>query len=182
MSRVGKSPVLVPANVKVALEGNHLKVEGPLGKLGLNLPPKITAKVDAGRIILIRDSEERMARSMHGLARSLVNNLVLGVSTGYSKKLEIHGVGFKANLQGKKLVLNLGKSHPIEYAVPPEIKITITDGTRLTIEGADKQLVGAVSADIRSYHPPEPYKGKGVRYVDEIIRRKEGKTAQSKTA
>jgi len=108
--------------------------------------------------------------------------VVEGVATGYTKKLEIHGVGFKANLQGKKLVLNLGKSHPIDYPVPAEIKVTVTDNTQLTIEGVDKQLVGAVAADIRGYYPPEPYKGKGVRFAGEILRRKEGKTAQSKSA
>ena len=152
MSRIGKSPILVPANVKVFLEGRRFRAEGPLGKLGMELPPKVTAKLETGVVHIVRDSDERMARSMHGLARSLVNNLVQGVSTGYVKKMEIHGVGFKANLQGKKLVLNLGKSHPIEYPVPDTIKITVTDNTRLTVEGPDKQLVGAVSADIRGYH------------------------------
>jgi len=182
MSRIGKSPVSVPANVKVVLEGTRLKAEGPKGKLGLNLPPRITAKLDNNQILLVRDAEDREARSLHGLARSLVKNVVEGVATGYTKKLEIHGVGFKANLQGKKLVLNLGKSHPIDYPVPAEIKVTVTENTQLTIEGVDKQLVGAVAADIRSYYPPEPYKGKGVRFAGENIRRKEGKTAQSKSA
>ena len=116
------------------------------------------------------------------MARSLVRNVIQGVSTGYVKQMEIIGVGFKAAVQGKKLVLNLGKSHPIEYPIPAEIKITVADNVRLTIEGSDKQLVGAVAADIRGYHPPEPYKGKGVRYAGENIRRKEGKTAQSKSA
>jgi len=182
MSRIGNQPVLVPANVKVAMQGKNLKAEGPKGKLSLDLPPFITAKLDAGKIVVSRDTEERMARSMHGLARSLVQNVVTGVSVGYSKNLEIHGVGFKANVQGKKLVLNLGKSHPIEYPLPAEIKVTVTDNTRLLVEGSDKQLVGAVCADIRGYAPPEPYKGKGVRYARETIRRKEGKTAQSKSA
>ena len=182
MSRIGKSPVLVPANVKVAMEGNRLKAEGPKGKLGLELPPKINAKIDGGRIVLTRENEERTSRSLHGLARSLVNNVIHGVSTGYVKQMEIIGVGFKAAVQGKKLVLNLGKSHPIEYPIPAEIKVTVADNVRLTIEGSDKQLVGAVAADIRGYHPPEPYKGKGVRYAGENIRRKEGKTAQSKSA
>ena len=182
MSRIGKSPVLVPANVKVAMEGNRLKAEGPKGKLGLDLPPKISAKIDGGRIVLTRENEERTSRSLHGLARSLVNNVIHGVSTGYVKQMEIIGVGFKAAVQGKKLVLNLGKSHPIEYPIPAEIKVTVADNVRLTIEGSDKQLVGAVAADIRGYHPPEPYKGKGVRYAGENIRRKEGKTAQSKSA
>ena len=182
MSRIGNQPVLVPANVKVAMQGKNLKAEGPKGKLSLDLPPFTTVKLDAGKIIVSRDTEERMARSMHGLARSLVQNVVTGVSVGYSKNLEIHGVGFKANVQGKKLVLNLGKSHPIEYPLPAEIKVTVTDNTRLLVEGSDKQLVGAVCADIRGYAPPEPYKGKGVRYAGETIRRKEGKTAQSKSA
>ena len=182
MSRIGNQPVLVPANVKVAMQGKNLKAEGPKGKLSLDLPPFTTAKLDAGKIIVSRDTEERMARSMHGLARSLVQNVVTGVSVGYSKNLEIHVVGFKANVQGKKLVLNLGKSHPIEYPLPAEIKVTVTDNTRLLVEGSDKQLVGAVCADIRGYAPPDPYKGKGVRYAGETIRRKEGKTAQSKYA
>ena len=182
MSRVGNQPVLVPANVKVAMQGRNLKAEGPKGKLSLDLPPMISATLDAGKIQLTRDNEERMARSLDGLTRSLVENVVTGVSVGYSKNLEIHGVGFKANVQGKKLVLNLGKSHPIEYPLPAEIKVTVTDNTRLLVEGSDKQLVGAVCADIRGYAPPEPYKGKGVRYAGETIRRKEGKTAQSKSA
>jgi large subunit ribosomal protein L6 len=182
MSRIGNQPILVPANVKVAMQGKNLKAEGPKGKLSLDLPPFTTAKLDAGKIIVSRDTEERMARSMHGLARSLVQNVVTGVSVGYSNNLEIHGVGYKANVQGKKLVLNLGKSHPIEYPLPAEIKVTVTDNTRLLVEGSDKQLVGAVCADIRGYAPPEPYKGKGVRYAGETIRRKEGKTAQSKSA
>lgn len=175
MSRIGKSPVVVPANVKVALDGSRLKAEGPKGKLGLDLPPRITAKVDNNLIVLSRDAEDREARSLHGLARSLVKNVVEGVANGYTKKLEIHGVGFKANLQGKKLVLNLGKSHPIDYPVPAEIKVTVTENTQLTIEGVDKQLVGAVAADIRRYYPPEPYKGKGVRYADERVVLKETK-------
>ena len=137
MSRIGNQPVLVPANVKVAMQGKNLKAEGPKGKLSLDLPPFTTAKLDAGKIIVSRDTEERMARSMHGLARSLVQNVVTGVSVGYSKNLEIHGVGFKANVQGKKLVLNLGKSHPIEYPLPAEIKVTVTDNTRLLVEGSD---------------------------------------------
>lgn len=182
MSRIGNAPVVVPANVKVAVEGNRLKAEGPKGKLGLDLPPKISAKVDGARIVLSRENEERTSRSLHGLARSLVSNVIQGVSTGYVKQMEIIGVGFKAAVQGKKLVLNLGKSHPIEYPIPAEIKITVADNVRLTVEGSDKQLVGAVAADIRGYHPPEPYKGKGVRYAGETIRRKEGKTAQSKSA
>ena len=182
MSRVGNQPVLVPANVKVAMQGRNLKAEGPKGKLSLDLPPMSSATLDAGKIQLMRDNEERMAGSLHGLTRSLVQNVVTGVSVGYSKNLEIHGVGFKANVQGKKLVLNLGKSHPIEYPLPAEIKVTVTDNTRLLVEGSDKQLVGAVCADIRGYAPPEPYKGKGVRYAGETIRRKEGKTAQSKSA
>ena len=175
MSRIGKSPVPFPTNVKVALEGSRLKAEGPKGKLGLSLPPRITAKVDKNTIVLTRDAEDREARSLHGLARSLVKNVVEGVATGYTKKLEIHGVGFKANLQGKKLVLNLGKSHPIDYPVPAEIKVTVIENTQLTIEGVDKQLVGAVAADIRRYYPPEPYKGKGVRYANEVVVIKETK-------
>ncbi|HPA20285.1 MAG TPA: 50S ribosomal protein L6 [Verrucomicrobiae bacterium] len=188
MSRIGKKPVPVPAKVKVAVDGRIVSAEGPKGKLSMELPPSISAKLDGAQISLVRPDDSARAKAMHGLARSLVANMVQGVESGFAKKLEIQGVGFKAAVKGSVINLALGFSHPINYPIPPGIKITITDqagktvpeGTFVTVEGADKRLVGAVAADIRGYYPPEPYKGKGVRYVGEQIIRKEGKTAQSK--
>lgn len=180
MSRIGRKPVSIPDKVKVSINGLDVKVEGPKGKLSYQLPESIQAKVEGKSILFSITTPSRQASALHGLARSLVNNMVLGANEGFTKKLEIQGVGFKAALQGKTLVLNLGFSHPINYPVPDDIKVTVVDPTNLTIEGADKQKVGAVAADIRRYYPPEPYKGKGVRYAGETIIRKQGKTAQSK--
>jgi large subunit ribosomal protein L6 len=179
MSRIGNKAVEIPAKVKVNI-GNDgaVAVEGPKGKLQWTLPPEIKAKVEDNRISLVRDAETRSVKALHGLARSLVNNMVQGVSDGFSKNLEIEGVGFKAAVQGAVLNLSLGKSHPILFPIPNEIKITVTDATKIAITGIDKKLVGQVAADIRRYYPPEPYKGKGVRYAGEVIRRKEGKTVQ----
>jgi len=188
MSRIGKKPVPVPPKVKVTIEGRQVSVEGPRGKLSMELPPAIGAKMDGGAVSLERPDESGRSKAMHGLARSLVANMVEGVDRGFVKKLEIQGVGFKAAVKGAVVNLALGFSHPINYPIPPGIKVTVTDqagkvvpeGTFLTIEGPDKRLVGTVAADIRRYYPPEPYKGKGVRYAGEQIIRKEGKTAQSK--
>lgn len=180
MSRIGKLPVLIPDKVKVAVAGRRIQVEGPKGKLEFELPIAITAKIDGTSVSIIRENEERQSKALHGLTRSLVNNMVIGTTKGFQKRLEITGVGFKAALAGKKLNLSLGKSHPIVYPVPDDIKVTVEENTKILIEGVDKQKVGAVAADIRGYYPPEPYKGKGVKYAGEIIRRKEGKTAQSK--
>ena len=176
MSRIGKSPVAIPAKVKVSVSGDRVTVEGPKGSLGLSLPRFTSAKVDGTNVCLGRNAETAEARAMHGLARALVNNMVKGVSEGFQKKLEIQGVGFKAVLKGKQIDLALGYSHPILFDIPEGIKVTVTDQTKLKVEGVDKQLVGAVTAEIRSYYPPEPYKGKGVRIVGERVRRKEGKT------
>jgi large subunit ribosomal protein L6 len=188
MSRIGKKPVSVPAKVKVDVSGRTVSAEGPKGRLSFDLPPPIGAKLEEGSLSLIRPDDTARSKALHGLSRSLVANMVKGVLDGFVKKLEIQGVGFKAGVKGSILNLALGFSHPIVYPIPDGIKITITDqagkpvpeGTFVTIEGADKQKVGAVAADIRGYYPPEPYKGKGVRYVGEQIIRKEGKTAQSK--
>lgn len=178
MSRIGKQPVKIPAKVKVEIKGRECSVEGPKGKLKLTLPPRTSAKVEGEQILVSRASDAPESRAMHGLARSLVNNMVVGVSAGFVKRLEINGVGFKAAVQGKNVNLNLGYSHPINYAIPDQVKVTVEDNTKLTIEGPDKMLVGKVASEIRSYYPPEPYKGKGVKYADEVIRRKEGKTVQ----
>lgn len=180
MSRIGKKDIDIPAKVKVNFEqaSGRVQVEGPKGKLEWTLPKAIKARLEGSKLQFVRDSESRSAKALHGLSRALVANMVLGVNEGFVKDLEIHGVGFKAAVQGDKLNLSLGFSHPILFAIPAGIKITVTDNTKLKIEGIDKQVVGQVAADIRAYYPPEPYKGKGVRYVGEQIRRKEGKTVQ----
>jgi large subunit ribosomal protein L6 len=178
MSRIGKLPVAVPPQVKVEIKGRQVSVEGPKGKLGFELPPRTTAKLEGASVLVSREGEDAEAKSLHGLSRALINNMVKGVSEGFVKKLEIQGVGFKAAVQGGKVNLLLGYSHPVNYPIPGQIKVTVEDNTKLTIEGPDKQVVGQVAAEIRSYYPPEPYKGKGVRYAGEKVVRKEGKTVQ----
>ena len=179
MSRIGNKSIQIPDKVKVSVaNGGELAVEGPKGKLAYTLPSLIQAKVDGKEVSFARSNEERETKALHGLARSLVNNMVLGVATGFVKDLEIQGVGFKAAVQGDKLNLSLGKSHPILFPIPAGIKITVTENTKVKVEGIDKQVVGQVAANIRGYYPPEPYKGKGVRYAGENVQRKEGKTVQ----
>ena len=179
MSRIGNQSIQIPDKVKinVAADG-QVGVEGPKGKLAYTLPRPITAKLKEKEIVFERADDGRATKALHGLARSLVNNMVLGVATGFVKDLEIQGVGFKAAVQGDKLNLSLGKSHPILFPIPAGIKITVTDNTKVKVEGIDKQVVGQVAANIRGYYPPEPYKGKGVRYAGENVQRKEGKTVQ----
>jgi large subunit ribosomal protein L6 len=179
MSRIGNKAVEIPDKVKINIDNaGSVSVEGPKGKLNWTLPRGIRGNVKDNRVSLARDAETRSVKALHGLSRSLVNNMVQGVSEGFSKNLEIEGVGFKAAVQGSKLNLSLGFSHPILFPIPKEIKITVVENTKLTIQGIDKKLVGQVAADIRRFYPPEPYKGKGVRYAGEQIRRKEGKTVQ----
>lgn len=178
MSRIGKQPIVIPAKVKVEVKGQKVQVEGPKGKLNWELPARTAAKVDGANIVVSRQGEDAQARALHGLSRALVNNMVKGVTDGFVKKLEINGVGFKAAVAGKAITMNLGYSHPINYSIPDQIKVTVEENTKITIEGPDKQLVGKVAAELRSYYPPEPYKGKGVKYSDEHIQRKEGKTVQ----
>jgi large subunit ribosomal protein L6 len=178
MSRIGKLPVAVPPKVKVEIKGQKVFVEGPKGKLDFELPRRTSVKMDGTNVIVSRDGEDAEAKALHGLSRALVNNMIKGVSDGFVKKLEIQGVGFKAAVQGKNVNLALGYSHPINYPIPDQIKVTVEENTKVTIEGPSKQLVGQVAAEIRSYYPPEPYKGKGVRYSDEKVIRKEGKTVQ----
>ena len=179
MSRIGNKAIALPDKVKVNV-GNDgaVAVEGPKGKLNWKLPRDISAKVENNHVSLARAADTRSVKALHGLSRALLNNMVQGVSEGFSKDLEIEGVGFKAVVQGQKLNLSLGFSHPILFPIPKDIKIVVTENTKLTISGIDKKLVGQVAADIRRYYPPEPYKGKGVRYAGEQIRRKEGKTVQ----
>ncbi|MEA3186862.1 MAG: large subunit ribosomal protein [Chthoniobacter sp.] len=179
MSRIGKKPIELPAQVKLNISGaGAVNVEGPKGKLAWTLPKQIKARIDGKNVVVERGDETRQVRALHGLSRALISNMVTGVSTGFMKDLEIQGVGFKAAVQGKVLNLSLGFSHPILFPIPEGIKITVADNTKIKVEGIDKHLVGQVAADIRGYYPPEPYKGKGVRYAGEQIIRKEGKTVQ----
>lgn len=179
MSRIGNKAVEIPDKVKVNIgDDGVVSVEGPKGKLHWELPRDIRATVGENRVSLMRDAETRSVKALHGLSRSLVHNMVQGVSEGFTKQLEIEGVGFRAAVQGSTLNLSLGFSHPIQFSIPKDIKIIVTDNTKIAIQGADKKLVGQVAADIRRFYPPEPYKGKGVRYAGEQIRRKVGKTVQ----
>ena len=179
MSRIGKKTIELPAKVKVNVGAEGaVTVEGPKGKLSWNLPKAVRARVEGSSVSLDRDGETRQVKALHGLSRALIANMVTGVNEGFKKELEIQGVGFKAAVQGQKLNLSLGKSHPSLLENPTNVKITVAESTKITIEGADKHLVGQTAADIRAFHPPEPYKGKGVRYAGEQVRRKEGKTVQ----
>ncbi|HVU32519.1 MAG TPA: 50S ribosomal protein L6 [Opitutaceae bacterium] len=176
MSRIGKQPISIPDKVKVTVTGETVLVEGPKGKVQKAFAPVVKFTIADKKVTVAPVEDSRFAKAMYGTARSVVAGMVKGVTDGYSKDLEIQGVGFKAALKGKQLDLALGYSHPILMDIPEGIKVTVTDGTKLKVEGADKQLVGAVTAEIRGYYPPEPYKGKGVRIVGERVRRKEGKT------
>ena len=178
MSRIGKQPIAIPPKVKVEVKGQKISVEGPKGKLNWELPQRTSLKVEDGKVVVSRQGDDAQAKALHGLSRALVNNMVKGVSEGFVKKLEIQGVGFKAAVQGSNVNLSLGYSHPLVYPIPAQIKVTVEENTKLTIEGPDRQTVGQVASEIRAFYPPEPYKGKGVRYSDERVVRKEGKTVQ----
>ena len=178
MSRVGSKTIEVPDKVKVAIADNHVLVEGPKGKLEMDMPSRTTVSQDENVLSVARDGDDREAKAMHGLGRSLLNNMVVGVSEGYVKKLEINGVGFKAAVSGNTVTMNLGYSHPIKYDLPNQVTVSVDKDTNVTIEGPDKQKVGLVAAELRGFYPVEPYKGKGVKYAGEYIRRKEGKTVQ----
>jgi large subunit ribosomal protein L6 len=176
MSRIGKMPVPIPKEVKVASDASKVEVTGPKGLLAYFLPEGISISVDGGKILVHRANDQRTSRALQGLTRSLVANMVTGVTKGFEKKLEIIGVGFRADLQGSTLKLTLGYSHPVLYPLPKGIKVDIEKQTLLTVKGIDRQQVGTVAAQLRSIKPPEPYKGKGVRYAGERIRKKVGKT------
>src|SRR5277367_4683384 len=178
MSRIGKQPIVIPPKVKVAVNGQKVSVEGPKGKLNLELHRRTSLKVEGDKIVVSRQGDDAEAKAMHGLSRALVNNMVKGVSEGFVKRLGIQGVGFKAAVQGKNINLSLGYSHPLVYPIPDQIKVTVEENTKVTIDGPDKMIVGKVASEIRAFYPPEPYKGKGVRYSDEKVVRKEGKTVQ----
>lgn len=176
MSRIGKKPITIPSGVKVNLAGRTLKVEGTKGKLELDIHPRMKVEVKDNEVLVKRPSDIKLDKSLHGLTRSLIQNMIIGVTEGYIKELEIHGVGLRAQVQGKKLNLQLGFSHPVNYEIPQGITIETPKPTEIVIKGIDKQQVGEVAAEIRDYYKPEPYKGKGIRYKGERVRRKAGKT------
>ena len=177
MSRIGKKEIGLPEKVEIKVgDASNLTVEGPKGKLEWALPEGIGIEQEDGAVRVTRASEDRKVRAMHGTARSLVANMVEGVSNGFVKELEVQGVGFRAAVKGSALDLSLGFSHPVLHPIPSELKVSVEDNTKIKVEGIDKQLVGQFAADVRSYYPPEPYKGKGVRYKGEYVRRKAGKT------
>ncbi len=177
MSRVGKKPIPIAKGVKIEKSNGTVKVKGPKGELTVEVKPEITLTIKEEEVVLERPSDSRQHKSMHGLYRALIDSMVTGVTTGYQKKLEIVGVGYRAEMKGGKLSLQLGYSHPILFSLPPEITVEIPAPTQILISGIDKQLVGQVAAKIRSMRPAEPYKGKGIKYEGEYIRRKAGKTA-----
>ncbi|MCL1828680.1 MAG: 50S ribosomal protein L6 [Oscillospiraceae bacterium] len=176
MSRIGKMPIAVPAGVDVKLEGPHITVKGPKGTLETDIVPGIDVNIAEGVINVTRRNDEKKSRSYHGLTRTIVNNMVTGVTSGFSKSLEVSGVGYRAAKEGNKLVMNLGFSHQVTVEEEDGITIDVPSQNQIIINGIDKQKVGRFAADIRRKRPPEPYKGKGIRYSDEVIRRKEGKT------
>jgi large subunit ribosomal protein L6 len=175
MSRIGKQTIGIPSGVSVDIAEGEVQAKGPKGNLRCVIPEGITAKVEDGRLVFERSADDKQTRARHGLARALGNNMVVGVSTGFTKRLEIEGVGYRADVQGKVLNLLLGFSHPVKMTIPEGLSVSVEANTRVSIEGADKQVVGQFASDIRSLRPPEPYKGKGIRYDDERIRRKVGK-------
>lgn len=176
MSRIGKKPVPIPAAVKVAISGQRVEVQGPKGALFHTVPSSLTVEVVDGHLWVRRTGESRTARALHGLTRSLVANMVQGVKEGFEKKLEIVGIGYRAQLSARALTLNLGYSHPVIYQIPEGIQVEVDRQTQITVRGADKAMVGQVAAEIRGFREPDPYKGKGIKYVSEVIRRKVGKT------
>jgi len=178
MSRIGKKPVEIPSGVEVKLNKNTLSVKGPKGQLTRDFHPQITIKHEGSSISVERPSDHKMYRALHGLTRSLISNMVHGVTQGFERMLEINGVGYKADVQGQKLVLNLGYSHPINYELPKGISAAVDKQNNITLSGIDKEQLGQVAAEVRSFRPPEPYKGKGIRYAGEYVVRKEGKKAK----
>jgi large subunit ribosomal protein L6 len=180
MSRIGKKPIPIPSGIDVKIEKNSVSVKGPKGELKQDFHPKIGVKIDNGDILVSRSSDDKFDRALHGLTRSIIANMVTGVTKGYEKSLEINGVGYRAQVQGRQLVMTLGFSHPVNFELPNGIEAVVDKQTNITIKGIDKYLVGQTAANIRSLKKPEPYKGKGIKYADEHIRRKEGKTGKGK--
>ena len=180
MSRIGRAPITIPANVTVEVAGNTVKVKGPKGALEHDFHEAMTVKVEDGAVHVQRPSEAKLHKSLHGLTRKLINNMGIGVTEGYKSELEVNGVGYRAAKQGKQLVMNLGFSHQVFVDEIPGISIEVPAPNKIVISGIDKQAVGQFAAEVRMKRPPEPYKGKGIKYVDERIRRKEGKTGKKK--
>ena len=178
MSRIGKRPITVPNQVSVAISGRHVAVKGPKGSLERDLPSLIEVKQDGNTLNILRINESRPARQLHGLSRTLVSNMVEGVSQGFQKRLQIQGVGYRAQAQGSKLTLNVGYSKPVEMTMPENVQVAVERNTEVTVSGIDKEMVGNVAAKIRDVRPPEPYKGKGIRYLGEEIKRKAGKAGK----
>ena len=178
MSRIGRLPITIPAGVDVTIDGRTVTVKGPKGQLSRELHPDIAVSREDGSIVVTRPTEQKVHKQLHGLTRTLVNNMVVGVTDGYRKGLEITGVGYRATKNGEKLTLNLGYSHPIEIDPPKGISFEVENPTRLAVVGIDKELVGQIAAKVRATRKPEPYKGKGVRYAGEVVRRKAGKAGK----
>ncbi|CAK7348969.1 unnamed protein product [Dovyalis caffra] len=180
-SRIGKQPIQVPSNVTITLEGQDLKVKGPLGELSRTYPREVKLERDENGILRVTKAlDTRRANQMHGLFRTLTDNMVVGVSKGFEKRLQLVGVGYRANVEGKDLVLSLGLSHPVRMAIPGNLQVKVEENTRIIVSGYDKCSIGEFAASIRRWRPPEPYKGKGVRYANEVIRLKEGKAGKKK--
>jgi large subunit ribosomal protein L6 len=179
VSRIGQLPVVVPDGVDVKIKGSHVKVKGPKGELQHTFPPDMAISLDSGEVKVTRPSDEKTHRALHGMTRALINNMVIGVTSGFSKTLEINGVGYRAELEGSDLVLNVGYSHQVKVEPPEGIEFEVDARTRqIIVKGYDKQVVGQIAAEIRKVRPPEPYKGKGIKYLDERIRRKAGKAGK----
>jgi large subunit ribosomal protein L6 len=178
MSRVGKLPIAIPAGVDVDVKGSHVKVKGPKGELERDVTPVLSIVTEEGQVRVERPDDEKRTRELHGLTRTLINNMVVGVTDGYSRNLEIQGVGYRAQLVGRKLQLNLGYSHPIEIEPPEGITFVVDTPNKVAVTGIDKELVGRIAAQVRATRKPEPYKGKGVRYEGEVVRRKAGKAGK----
>lgn len=184
MSRIGKQSIAIPAGIEVSVSGSQIIVKGPKGELKYTLTPSVAVQIEGGKVMVSRKADDNDSRSLHGLTGALINNMIVGVSKGFEKRMQILGVGYRAQVSGSKVTFHLGYSHPIEFKVPEGIVINMDKEEKNTIivSGADKQLVGEVSANIRKFRPPEPYKGKGIRYTDEHVHRKAGKAAAKTTA
>lgn len=182
MSRIGKLPIPIPQGVTININKNNVRVKGPKGELSKDFPPEINLEQEDGQVVVTRNSDHRIHRAKHGLTRALLNNMVVGVSNGFSRKLQIEGVGYRAALEGSNLILNVGYSHPVVFEPPEGVKFEVLDrnGRELSVSGIDKEVVGEIAARIRRTRPPEPYKGKGIRYEGEHIRRKAGKAGKAK--
>ena len=178
MSRIGNKPITVPAGVEVKIDGQHISVKGPKGMLERTVEPEISMKLEGDVLTVTRESDARKSKSLHGLTRTLINNMIQGVVTEYTRTLEINGVGYRAAKQGKKLVLTLGYSHPVIFEAPEGITFDVPNPNTIIVRGIDKELVGQTAAVVRSKRPPEVYRGTGIKYADEVIRRKEGKTGK----